>query len=554
MQLIECKPNRDYANQAVEFLRNATYEQALDVYSTVLNDPNIDNSVLAHIGLYDRYFFSQVILKLGDVLARSWHPWLYERCREVEKNPDGYIDLWAREHFKSTYITFAGALQEVAKDPELTIGIFSHNAKHSRSNFVVRIKTELETNALLSDFYPHVFFKDPKRESSIWSRNEGLVCKRKSNPAEPTFSGHGLVDGQPIGAHFGLLIYDDVVTDKSVGTPEMIIKTTDMWDLSQFLGKEAEDGSKPRVWYIGTRYNHADTYKTILERKVAIPRIYPATDTGAPDGEPVYLSREQWEVKKQRSSAYMVACQMLQNPLAGSEMEFKPEYIRRYELRPQILNVGILVDPASSKKKGSSDTAFAVIGMDGQWNKYLLDGAIHKMNLHEKWIMLKTLRTKWLNKPGIQTVTIGYEKYAHQSDIEHYSQMMIIENNSFPIDTVSWPLDSAEGSKRDRIRRLLPDHQNWKFFYPYEGDETSLQKRAKLMGKGHLIAKPIIRKNQDGRLYNFTNYIINSEMMFFPALVKMDGLDAMSRFYDLQIKPPMLYEDKYIYPTICGDD
>lgn len=546
--------NRDYAQQAVDVLPGASYSEAVDIYWAMLNDPNLDNTVLAHVGLYDRYFFIMQILNLGNVIERAWHPWLYDRCREVEADPDGYIDLWAREHFKSTLITFGGALQEIAKDPEITIGIFSHNAKHSRSNFVVRIKTELETNALLPLFYPDSFYKNPRKESPVWSRNEGLVCKRKSNPAEPTVSGHGLVDGQPVGSHFSLMIYDDVVTDKSVSTPEMIIKTTEMWDLSQFLGKERADGSKPRVWYIGTRYNYADTYKTILDRGVATPRIYPATDTGTPEGNPVFLEESQWEEKKRSRSPYVIACQMLQNPLAGSEAEFQLEWVRRYELRPEVLNVAILCDPASSKKKWSSDTAMVVVGIDGQFNKYLLDGAIHKMSLSEKWIMLKGLRKKWLRQPGVQTVRIGYEKYAHQSDIEHYQQMMRIEGESFPIETVSWPRDMVEGSKHDRIRRLIPDHQNWKFFYPYDGQKTRLQQDAEGANRGHLVSRAIKRENEDGRIYDVTEYLVNSEILFFPATTKLDGLDALSRFYDLDMQPPMVVDETDVYPEYVGDD
>lgn len=548
MEQPKSEHNRELAEQLCSYLPRATYRQWCRVVAEVLSDQLCDGYVISKIGLRDRFFLLACILRRADAL----HHWLYERCREVEADPDGYIDLWARFHYKSTLITFAGSIQEIAKNPEITIGIFSHTRPIAKG-FLFQMKQECEQNENLYRYYPYAFWENPRKQAPVWSLDSGLVMPRESNTKEATVEAWGLVDGQPISRHFKLMIYDDVVTKDSVGSAHMIAKTTEAWELSRSL---ATHDDNPRFWMPGTRYSYADTYGSLIARGAVKKRIYPATDTGTPDGNPVFLTQVRWEQIKKETSSKVLACQQLQNPIAGEEQEFKPEWIRYYEIRPEVLNVAILVDPANSKKGDACNTGMAVIGMDQAHNKYLLDGACHRMHLSERWDMLKSLRKKWLNAPGVGVVVVGYERYGMQADIQYFEEMMRIDNNHFSIQEVSWVRD-GEQAKDDRIRRLIPDHQNWRFFYPYNAQkhgETSLQSRTIAQGKKYLVASPIKRRNHEGQLYDLVKWLIDNEYLFFPATTLKDMLDAMSRIYDLEdFNPPHVVRDEDLVPEYVED-
>lgn len=553
--------NESFIDQALNWLHGADFYDAMAFYDETLNDKNCDDWTIRELAKGDRYFLLVYILNADYAV----HPWLYDRTREVENAPDGYLDLWAREHFKSTIITYAGVVQEILKDPEITIGIFSHTRPIAKG-FLAQIKREFEANEKLKQLFPDICWDNPRADAPTWSMDSGIAVKRKGNPREGTVEAWGLVDGQPTSKHFKLLIYDDVVTIASVTTADQIQKTTDAWDISSNLGSKNDSGEQRR-WMIGTRYNYSDTYHEIMQRGAAKPRIYPATDDGTIDGKPVFLSEKAWENKIRDTSLYNLACQQLQNPNAGNMAEFKAEYLRYYEVRPLTLNVYVMCDYAGGRSSsGSSKTAFSVIGVDHSLNKYFLDGACHKMSLTERWTMLKALRNKWKNAPGVQHLSVGYERFGAQSDIDYFEEkMMEPGEDSFPIMELNWPRD-GDVAKDNRIRRLEPDMRNWAFFLPYEGRdetgrrdeknalrETKIQSQARASGMSKLISVPIRNINEEGRVYNLMDYFINTETLFFPNTTAKDLLDATSRIYDMDYTAPIIIDERDTLPETMED-
>ena len=531
-------------------------------------DEEYERQALAQLAKCDRYFLLRYVLNRPDME----HPWLYERVREVEAAPDQHLDLWARDHRKSSIITVGGSIQESLNDPNITIALFSHTKPIAKS-FLSMIKREFESNQKLLRLFPEILWGNPYKEAPQWSLDMGIVLKRTRNTKESTIEAWGLVDGQPTGKHFDLRIYDDVVAPESVTTPDQVAKTTSSWELSDNLGT-----ATGRKWHVGTRYSFADTYQEILSRGALTARIHPATDDGRPEGNPVLLTPEQWTEKKRIQGPATIACQMLQNPLAGQQAMFNPLDLRGWEVRPATLNVYILCDPARSRKKGSANTAFAVIGVDAGRNKYLLDGFNHRMDLKRRWESLRGLRTVWMGQPGLQGVYVGYEAYGAEADMDYFLEQMQIENNSFPIEELRWPRD-AEPAKDDRVQRLGPDFRSNKFFIPAlilhngkpcfwkmgqgaaggleiqyteQTGPTSLMKRVMDERQPSRVTKPIVKIDSEGNLYDLSRQFIEQQMLY-PFSQLKDLIDAASRIYDMSPVPPVIIDERETLPELFAD-
>lgn len=431
------------------------------------------------------------------------NPWIFQRCREVQQNPNGFLDLWAREHFKSSIITVALTIQDILRSHgddapdaiEATTAIFSHTRPIAKA-FLRQIKSEFEKNTFLKEAFPDILYAEPEKQSPKWSEDEGICVKRKGNPKEQTIEAWGLVDGQPTSKHYNHLVYDDIVTRESVTTPEQIKKTTEALELSYSLG--TVDGVRR---FIGTRYHFNDTYRTVIERGTALARIYPCTIDGTPDGESVFMPQEVISQKRRDQGPYVFACQMLLDPKADEAQGFKQEWLRYYDNLGRKGNRYILFDPANGKKKANDYSCGFVLDLGYDKKIRVVEILRDRLNLKE--------RTEWVfhnhkvHKPVRQGVR--YEQYGMQADIQHIQSEQEAKSYTFDIVEVG-----GSTPKNDRIKRLIPYFERGDILFPRTYHLTNYNKETRDLVKD----------------------FIHEEYLPFPVPIHDDMLDCLARILE----------------------
>ena len=436
----------------------------------------------------DLFFLLYFVLGRKDVN----HPWIVDRIREVEELHEDTLDLWSREHYKTGILTYGLVIQELLKNPEERICIFSHTNKIAKA-FLHSIKTTFEINDLLKVLFPDVLYPKPDSQSPKWSLDEGIIIRRQGVYHEASVEACGLVDGMPTGKHYTIRVYDDVVTQASVSTPEQLKKVSDAFVLSQFLKAR---GGKVRV--VGTRYHFADTYSEMKQSGSWTVR----ERVGIVDGKPVLMTVDELVDFKKRvcqGNTYIYNCQMLLDPVAEELQTFKHMWVKYYRELPRgALNLFLLVDPASSRKTQGSGSDYTVMwlwGLDPLGNYFLVDMIRGRFNLTERWRELKDFLKRW---PNIRKV--GYEQYGMQADIEHFQTMMLIDGIYFTIEPLGGKL-----RKEDRIRRLIPLFENGKVYLP----------------------ESLYKDNID-----LVKTFVEEELILFPFAPHDDMLDAAARVLD----------------------
>jgi predicted phage terminase large subunit-like protein len=327
-----------------------------------------------------------------------------------------------------------------------------------------------------------------------------------------------LVDGQPTSKHFRDLLYDDIVVQASVTSPEMIEKTMTALEQSYNLG--AAGGSRR---FAGTRWHFNDAYSTLIKRGTAKLRCHPGKEGGTEEGKSVLWPEKLHLEKRRDMGPYTYAAQILLNPKADALQGFKRDWLRFYgSVDHSKMPKYILVDSASTKKKESDYTAMWVVALGLDKNFYVLDMIRDRLALHERAQRL----FKWHR--DYRPLEVRYERYGMMADIEHIKDKQDSENYHFELTEVS-----GKAGKDDRIRRLLPVFEQGRMLLPRSLHVTDWEKNTR----------------------NLVHDFIEEEYMAFPSSGHKDMLDSLSRIAepDLQLAWPYetaQFSQKIRYPNL----
>lgn len=230
---------------------------------------------------------------------------------------------------------------------------------------------------------------------------------------------------------------------------------------------------------------------------------------------PHRFTREVLNEKRNLLGDYNYAGQFLQEPVPVGGGEFNESWMQFYQaggVKPKECNLVILCDPAGGeemnrkKRKLSDWTVFDVIGLAPDNNYYLLDRVRDRLNPTDRVETLFMLHRKWNGLSG-KPPKVGYEKYGMMTDTHYIREKQRQDAYNFPLIELGGGM-----MKEERIRRMIPDMQNGRWFFP----------------------PTMIYVDQEGRKFDLIEEM-KSEMKSFPRARHDDILDAMSRIYETDL-------------------
>lgn len=414
----------------------------------------------------DLWFLTYFVL--GNVIANDDKGHWVKMCRMIDEGPKTMtLDMWAREHGKTSLLTINRTIQDLLNDPRHTVAIISYS-QNAAVVFFKDIKNQFELNEDLKMLFPDIIWEKPPHRGVSWS-DAGITLRRPHPMKECSVEAWGLLEGMPTGRHFSIRRYDDISTFDIAQSPNSMRRMKDAFQMSMNIGK---DGDVVNV--TGTPYHYDDVLMDIkkMTKRDGSPlyhtRMVTATDDGTVNGKSIYLSDERMELLKRNRKFFN--SQQLLDPTPEDEVKLPYSMIniiRKDQLPSNLLKV-MVIDPAGQKAKDKirqDAWGIWVLGMErniedhGSFNVYIVDGLIARLRHEEMTRAVVNLYTR--NMP---IRLVGVEKFGASSAEIHVSNALRSKGHVVTIENGRLKALSPRGGKAMRIESLATPLYNGAIF------------------------------------------------------------------------------------------
>lgn len=476
------------------------YQKILEYCTSKDNHPDDKAHLFRHACRDDFWFFCRYatsarfyICELEDCKFHGKHvfdhPYIFNRCRMIQANPDGYLDLEPRAHLKSTIITCYETLWDFLDRPADVVAFVTWELEKIGKSFVDQVQKEMEAdvipgtseraNFVLAYHWPEIFWQDPVKEAKKWKRGE---LNLKSHPGIKECSISAMSLGAiRTGQHFHTLVWDDIVVERSSSSIDACRDCTKKFRDTAALASSTFNTRKRGA---GTRWMSYDTYRTILDEGILLKRPG-AGDCYDEKGESVFHPGSNWlDSWKQMLGPLRFAANMRNAPIdEQSSFNFRIEWLtqRGYDEEPEDMaedgNVYFHVDPAKPKSFGrqTSRTDFiAIIGYavrpDGK--RYVVDMIRDKMGAEETADRIFGIDQHW-KSIGNPIKCWWWEMRGSGWDMAYWDMAMRVRKQHFTMK------EYADTDDKDvRISKLM---------FPFERGDIILPSRLMRLSEGQWL-------------------------------------------------------------------
>lgn len=272
------------------------------------------------------------------------HDDLNQFLKENQDAPRELI-LIPREHLKTSIVTVGGAIQEILKNPNVTI-LISNLVLSNAEKILSEIKECLMKPDLVAMFGNFV--------GPLWNRDEIVVRQRTSTDKTPTIS-IGSPDKVLTSQHYDFIILDDILDDSVLGTADQILKTRNYYSKTIDLLKRPH--GKLRV--VGTRYDDKDLYGCLMREMKDEYKVFfrGATKDNTMEGELIFPKKFNHDILKKllkEKGSFSFYCQYFNQPINRENQQFKPP-VRYWTELPPVGRKIVTVDLAPGLVPGMQD-------------------------------------------------------------------------------------------------------------------------------------------------------------------------------------------------------